>query len=146
MCCVCTVCSDGFPGNHIWSATPTSYEGQHYETETDPNFWHHVKYIFPVPEIATDHIHGAGAISREHFMVESFDDHCDQTYFDNILITRATAEAFCSSIDPNSYETICPDTTEWHSAIDMSDYVALRKWRLALLLCMLQSPVHALFF
>ena len=31
--------SDGYPANHIWTATPTSYEGQHVQTVHDTSDW-----------------------------------------------------------------------------------------------------------
>ena len=119
--------SDGFPGNHLWSATPVAYDGQHVETATDARAWHHVKYVFPTNTDSMIHgDQGARAtISASHFMVESFDQHCDNTWFDNILVTRASAEAFCADIDASTYMSVCPDISEWHSSIDMSDYVAL---------------------
>ena len=105
--------SDGFPGNHMWTATPTAWDGQHVQTATDVRGWHHIKYIFPTNTDSMIHGDASAAISASHFMVESFDQHCDNTWFDNILVTRASAEAFCADIDASTYMTVCPGVTEW---------------------------------
>lgn len=40
--------SSGFPENHVWTATPTDYEGSMVITQHDIDHWHDVEYVFPV--------------------------------------------------------------------------------------------------
>jgi hypothetical protein len=58
-------------------------------------------------------------------MVEGFDQDCANTFFDNILITRASADRFCDTVDDGSYIQVCEGVTEWHASIDTADYIAL---------------------
>ena len=48
--------SSTFPGNHIWTATPNDYEGQHVQTDHDIHHWHKVEYVFPVTH--ANFVHG----------------------------------------------------------------------------------------
>ena len=64
--------------------------------------WHHVEYLFPVGN--AQHVHGENTqIMTEHFMLESYDEDCDATYFDNILVTRASPQRFFEQFLESGY-------------------------------------------
>ena len=70
--------------------------------------WHHVEYLFPVGN--AQHVHGENTeIMTEHFMLESYDEDCDATYFDNILVTRASPQRFCDGVE--GYDSVCEGIT-----------------------------------
>ena len=84
--------------------------------------WHHVEYLFPVGN--AQHVHGENTqIMTEHFMLESYDEDCDATYFDNILVTRASPQRFCDGVE--GYDSVCEGITEFHPSVDQSSYIAL---------------------
>ena len=56
-------------------------------------------------------------------MLESYDEDCDATYFDNILVTRASPQRFCDGVE--GYDSVCEGLTEFHPSVDQSSYIAL---------------------
>ena len=83
--------SSGYPDNHIWTATPTEYTGQHVQTVHDTGNWHHIDYIFPVDTDSFVHGDATAPITNVHFMVEANDADCGATYFVSTLaITPAS--------------------------------------------------------
>jgi hypothetical protein len=126
--------STGYPGSHTWSATvDPKYAGSHIAMKVDTKHWQHAQYIFPVKQKSgTAHIHGSkvavGAGAGEHFMVESYSTAklgCNTAAVDNILISRASPQRLCDTVDHKSYVSVCKVTEEWHKSIDRTDYVAL---------------------
>jgi hypothetical protein len=95
--------SDGFPGNHIWTAgddADVAAGGLHISTHHDTEDWHRVEYVFPAIK---NFIHGdtSAEIVQVHFMAESATSDCDQTFFDNIQVTRATPEQVAYATMPH---------------------------------------------
>lgn len=72
--------SDGFPGNHIWTAAGDSSEkGLHKKLPLTEGKWSHVEYVFPRQQSEFTWREGAEAasgerISRVRVMVEAKDD------------------------------------------------------------------------
>ena len=118
--------SSAFAGSHTWSATPTDYQGSTVTTVHDSDNWHHIEYIFPTA--SSQHIHlgdpDEATVDDVHFMLEGHDVDCEATFFDNILVTRASPERFCDAVDRDSYVSVCSGL-EFHESIDMSQYMAL---------------------
>ena len=87
--------ADGFPGNHVWSATPDSGymggQGVMAQTVHDNDHWHLVEYIFPTTDT---HVHGdqTEPISQVRFMAEGNGADCATTMIDNIVVRRHTGE------------------------------------------------------
>ena len=74
--------AEQFAGPHIWSATPTDYDGQHVTTPTSDD-WQFTQYVFPGQGIdatnpagddETVFVHGGGEIGANpvRLMLESF--------------------------------------------------------------------------
>jgi len=85
--------AEQFAGPHIWSATPTDYDGQHVTTPTSSD-WQFTQYVFPGQGIdatnpagddETVFVHGGGEIGANpvRLMLESFSrtGECDTTGF-----------------------------------------------------------------
>ena len=85
--------AEQFAGPHIWSATPTDYDGQHVTTPTSSD-WQFTQYVFPGQGIdatnpagddETVFVHGGGEIGANpvRLMLESFSrtGECDTTAF-----------------------------------------------------------------
>ena len=83
--------AEQFAGPHIWSATPTDYDGQHVTTPTSSD-WQFTQYVFPGQGIdatnpagddETVFVHGGGEIGANpvRLMLESFSrtGECDTT-------------------------------------------------------------------
>ena len=83
--------AEQFAGPHIWSATPTDYDGQHVTTPTSSD-WQFTQYVFPGTGIdatnpagddETVFVHGGGEIGANpvRLMLESFSrtGECDTT-------------------------------------------------------------------
>ena len=85
--------SADFPGNHIWSATPSDYQGGHMQISHHNSQWQHVEYVFPVGH--TSFVEGdyTAAIGQVHIMLEGFDFDCDMTMFDDFSVKRYTGSA-----------------------------------------------------
>ena len=66
-----------------------------------------------------------GCASTPCSMLEGHDQDCSNTFIDNILVTRASPQRFCDGIDSASYDSVCPDITEFHPSISMDSYISL---------------------
>ena len=119
--------SSGFPDNHIWTATPSDYRGQHIQTGHDTGHWHDVEYVFPTADQPNyQEMDYTVPISLTHFMLEGFDFDCSETAFDDIVIRRYTgspeqAAAINAAYQPN--EVLFADDFEsgsggWHGQGD----------------------------
>ena len=85
--------SADFPGNHIWAATPSDYQGAHMQVNHHNTEWQTVEYVFPVGH--TTFVEGdyTAAIGQVHIMLEGFDFDCDLTMFDDFSVKRYTGSA-----------------------------------------------------
>ena len=102
--------ADGFPGRHVWSAAGDDEErGNHHKTSTVRDRWTRVEYVFPrrhsefVWEEGGKRLGGHGdrgrhVISRVRLMLEAHAASCNNTYFDDIRITRARTEDYVMAL------------------------------------------------
>ena len=105
--------SADFPGSHIWSATPSDYEGQHIRTDHHNAEWQHVEYVFPVGFSTFGHDGDYTLpITQVHLILEGFDFDCEQTMFDDFEIKRYTGSAEQAAAVNNAIQPANPLFTE----------------------------------